>query len=124
MVLNLSSLRAEISVEGKRIRGKVTKTRTSKAGPELMAAISDADVDTTILDMGLFQFHPEKGVREILREVLWKHRAVFKGLGRIKGVQYKIRLVEGAVLVCCPIRRRSPREEEAERVGNLRPHAG
>ena len=62
LVLNLSSLRAEIWVEGRCIRGKVTKTRTNKASPELIAAISDADVDTTILDMELFQFHQEKAV--------------------------------------------------------------
>ena len=41
------------------------------------------------------KFHPEFEVQEKLRRILWNRRAVFRGLGLIKGLQRKIQLVEG-----------------------------
>ena len=115
LVLNLRTFRGKLWVDGRRIRGKVTRSPINNAALELMAAITDADVDDAILDMDLSQFHPEREVQEKLRKILWNRRTFFKGLGRIGGVQHRIKLVEGATPVCCLVRRRSPREEEVER---------
>ena len=115
LVLNLGTLSGNIWFEGGCVQGKAAKKATNAAETEQMAAISDAEVGDALRDMDLSQFHGERHVQGRLRNVLWRRRAVFKGLGKIKGVQHQIKLVQGANPSCCPVRRRSPREEEVER---------
>ena len=54
-------------------------------------------------------------MQEWLRLVLWDCREVFKGLGRIRGVTHSIKLTPSAQPVSCPVRRRSPKEEDLEK---------
>ena len=114
-VLNLSTLRGKIWVEGERVQGKAAKKANESAETEQMAAISDAYVDYAIRDIVLSQFHEERDVQERQGDFLWRRRAVFKGLGKKNGMQHQIQLVQGAKPSCCHVRRRSPREEEVER---------
>ena len=81
MVLNLRTLRGMLGVDGRRIRGKLSRSLINNAALEPKEAITDADVDDAILDMDFSQLHLESGVQEELRKILWIRRAVFKGLG-------------------------------------------
>lgn len=102
-------------MQGRRTRGPVRREDGNGTQLELAAAIRDVYIDIAITDMDLTNFHPDEQIQERLRAVLWRRRAVFKGLGRIKGVKHEIKLVPDAQPVCFPIRRRSPKEEEMER---------
>lgn len=52
---------------------------------------------------------------ENLRDVVRQNWAIFKGFTTIKGIVHRIKLKEDAEPICCPQRRRSPKEEEPER---------
>ncbi len=51
------------------------------------------------------------------KDLLWAKREIVKGMGCISGIKHHIVLKEGVKQVCCPIRRRAPKEEEVERTG-------
>lgn len=100
---------------GRRIRGKVRREDEETSKLELAAAVLDAEVDDAIRNMDLSDFHHTRRMQEQLRAVLWRSRAVFKGVGRIKRVKHDMKLAPDARPVCCPVRRRSLKEEEVER---------
>ena len=113
--LDLAADLAEIWVQGRRIKGKVRRQESGGALVELAAAVRDAEVDEAIVGMDFSTFHPRKQMQERLQALLWRQRAVFKGLGCIKGVKHEIKLEPAARPVCCPVWRRLPKEEEVER---------
>eukprot|EP00171_Calliarthron_tuberculosum_P002219 IDg2219t1 len=71
--------------------------------------------DTEAAEMDVTQFSEDEKLRRRLRDLIWKHRDIFKGFAKIKGVKHKIKLKPGTEPICCPPRRRSPKEEELER---------
>lgn len=86
----------------------------NEPGESVRAIIEDADVDLVLRNVDFQAFSTNPSKRNLLRKLLWKRRAIFKGLGRIAGVQHKIALKPDAKPVCDPVRRRSPKEEEVE----------
>lgn len=53
--------------------------------------IEDCEVDSYILnDMDVTQFSKDKEMRGRLRNLIWRHRDVFKGFARTKGVKHKL----------------------------------
>ena len=115
LVLNLGTMRGKIGVEGRKLEGRVSRRRDVRLDMETAGAINDTDVDDTIREMDLSQFHPKAAMQERLRHILWTRRGVFKGLGHIRGVEHTIKLVADAKPACSPVRRRSVKEEELER---------
>ena len=108
-------MRGEIKVQGRTVKGRVSHYDRTRFELEMAGAIRDADVDDAITDMDLSQFHNDVKMRARLRAVLWDYREVFKGLGHIRGVTHSVLRTEGAQPVSCPVRRRSPREQDLER---------
>ena len=51
-----------------------------------------------------------------LRDLLWDRRAIVKGLGCIKGVKHEIQVKEKVKPICEKLRRRSPKEQDIEKV--------
>ena len=78
------------------------------------AVIEDADVDQVLKTMDFSAFSASSSKRNQLRELIWKRRDIFKGLGQIVGVQHKIPLKADVKPVCEPLSRRSPKEEVGE----------
>ena len=100
----MSTEKAKIWVEGRPIRGTVRREDGGDSQLELAAAVSDAEIDDAIIDMGLSAFQPMNQMQERLRAVLWSQREVFKGLRCIKGVKHEIKFVPDARPVCFPVR--------------------
>lgn len=50
----------------------------------------------------------------MLREVLWKHRTIFKGIGRVKAIKHRIKLMLDVEPAVTKIRRRSLEEKRVE----------
>lgn len=50
-----------------------------------------------------------------LKDLICRHRAIFKGFACIKGQEHKIKLKKGVSPICVPWRRRAPQEEQLER---------
>ena len=73
--------------------------------------IEDFEVDKEIMQMNLSDSSNDEEDAKALRDLLWKHR----GMGSVKGVEYRIKMKEGAEPVFIPMRRRSSMEEEVER---------
>ena len=115
LILNLATMRGKIRVDGRSVRGRLSHHDGARSELEMAGAISDADVDDAITEMDLSPFHDDVEMQERLRLVLWDCREVFKGLGRIRGVIHSIKLTPGAQPVSCPVRRRSPKEEDLEK---------
>ena len=115
LVLNLGTIRVKIGVEGRTLKGRVSRRRDVRLDMETAGAINDKDVDDTIREMDLSHFHPKAAMQERLRHILWTRRGGFKGLGHIRGVEHTITLVADAKPAWSPVRRRSPKEEELER---------
>jgi len=81
---------------------------------EVQAVEEEVDIDDKIKTMGLSEFSPDVSLQERLRDILWKKRNIFKGVGAIKGVTHKIKLKPEAEPVFLPMRRRSPAEKKTE----------
>ena len=58
--LNLSTDKAKIWMEGRRIRGRVRREDGDDSQLEFAAAVSDAEIDDAIIDMDLSAFHPTR----------------------------------------------------------------
>ncbi len=65
--------------------------------------------------MDLSLFTTRKELQEPLRSLLWEKRNIFKGVGVIKNMSHKIKLIEGSEPVFLPLRRRTPAKQESER---------
>ncbi len=61
------------------------------------------------------EFSQDPIMQKRLSDLLWAKRGIFKGMGRIAGIKHRIKLKDDARPVCCPIRRRAPKEEEIEK---------
>lgn len=116
--LDLERNSASVKRDGVRVEGPVgsRKQLNDEEEESVRATIEDADVDQALKDMDLRAFSENPSKRNRLRKLLWKRRAIFKGLGKIVGIQHKIALKPDVRPVCEPLRRRSPREEEVERL--------
>lgn len=111
--MDLDNLQCSIRFRNRKYRG-----RLELANPEnsesISAVIEDEDVDDHIKHMDLSDFHSDNLIQENLRNVLWKHREVFKGMGCVKGYEHEIKLKPGTKPIAHPIRRRSPAERKTE----------
>ena len=76
--------------------------------------IEDIDVDVEIKQLDLSEFSNMESLQKRFRDVLWKHRGVFKGTGLFKCFKHRIKLQERVEPVAMPIRQRSPKEEVTE----------
>ncbi len=65
--------------------------------------------------MDLSSFSTKKELQEALRSLSWEKRNIFKGVGSIKNISHKIKLIEGSEPIFLPLRRRTPAEQEFER---------
>lgn len=106
--------------DGSRLEGGLCSRVKSGENDEkwneaVSAVIGDSDLDQALKTMDLREFSPNPSKRNKLRSLLWKRRGIFKGLGKIRGETHRINLKPGAMPVCEPGRRRSPKEEELER---------
>lgn len=77
--------------------------------------MENVDVNQALRNMDCSTFSENPSRLHKLRKLLWRRRALFKGLGRIKGVPHRIELKPEARRVCESGRRRSPKEEEVEK---------
>lgn len=118
LILDLEADRASICKAKHRCQGPLgwrSDGQSDELQEAVRAVIEDADVDHSLQHMDFREFSPHPAKQNRLRKLLWKRRDIFKGLGKIKGVNHIIALKPGAMPVCEPIRRRSPKEEEVER---------
>jgi len=113
--MDLFNSRGTLLVNGEFISGSIGLDKQNPRLELVRALIEDADVDGVIRDLDLSEFHDDGKLQAALREILWYHRHIFKGVGCVNGYEHKIRLKEGAEPVAIPIRRRSPAEEAAEK---------
>lgn len=74
------------------------------------ADIEDADVDQVLNTMDFRAFTASPSKRNQLRKLLWKRRDIFKGLGKIIGVQHKIALKADVKPVVSPYVADPPRK--------------
>jgi hypothetical protein len=74
------------------------------------------ETEIAIKSMDLSFFSEESEEVDSLRSLLWEFKDIFLGMGLVKNVEHKIELTPGATPYCAPIRRRSPAQEDAERI--------
>ena len=89
--MDFEKLRGCITVQRRKYWGEVQVS--SMAYEQVRAVVEDMHVDTTIQELPLNEFHPSPKMQQKLREILWRHRQIFKGVGCIKGFKHKIRLL-------------------------------
>ena len=119
--LDLSNCTGSLQHEGVRYTGIIGANIPSMEMEEVSKIIEDHEVDSYIEhDLDVSQFSKNQAMRNLLKDLIWNHRSVFKGFARIKGVTHKIKLKPGAEPVSCAARRRSPKEEELERTSMSR----
>ncbi len=118
LILDLEANTGSVRVHGDRVKGSL---RRGLGGDErkledVHNVIEGDEVDHELRnERDHSAFSKDIKMQKKLRDLLWSRRAIFKGLGKIVGVKHKIQLKPDAAPVCCPVRRRSPREEEIER---------
>ncbi len=116
LVMNLESNLGSVVVDGRRISGPVAQEVHEVVEEDVRKVIEDHEVDDYLLNkIDYSEFSKDPARRNGLRDLLREKREIFKGMGCIAGVKHRIQLKEEAVPVCCPVRRRSPKEEEVER---------
>lgn len=81
----------------------------------MQAVFGEREGDEIIQEMELSEFPPKPELQERLRELVWHHRSVLKGLRKMKGLQHIKALKFGVKPVCEPVRRRLPEEIEVEK---------
>lgn len=106
--MDLKSISGSISVKNTRFWGTVRLKEV--VGESVRATIEDADEDDAITHMDLSAFHPSSKMQEKLRDLLWKHRNIFKGFGCISGYKHKNNVPSNAEPYVARIRRRSSAE--------------
>ena len=111
--MDFEKLRGCITVRKRKYWGEVQLS--SMAHEQVRAVVEDMEVDTTIQELPLIEFYPSPKMQQKLRDILWKHRQIFKGVGCIKGLKHKIRLHPDTEPVASPIRRRLSAEQQVER---------
>ena len=90
------------------------RKNSPNTGECVQNVIEDIDVDVEIKQLDLSEFSNMESLQKKFRDVLWKHRGVFKGTGLVKGFKHRIKLQERVEPVAMPISRRSPKEEVTE----------
>jgi hypothetical protein len=114
--LDLSKLSARIRVDGVDYAGPVLPMqRRNYANEEIREVEETESVTKEISSMELTEFSENENEQRELRELLLEFQDVFHGIGLVVGCEHRILLKPDAVPACCPIRRRSPAQEDAER---------
>lgn len=73
--------------------------------------IEDDEVDQHIIEeLDDSGFSESEALSKELMDLLWRKRAVFKGIGCFTSITHRINLKECVSLVCYTLRRRSPKE--------------
>lgn len=104
-------------MDGERFSGRIGKGEPSAERESVCRVLEGADVDQHLqIEADYSEFSDDPRMRKRLRDLLWNKREIFKGLGRVRGVKHEIILKEGAKPICQPLRRRSPGEQDIERV--------
>ena len=111
--MNYRTLRGSMRVEQFVIQGELS--HNDSEAEHVMELIESVEVDTVIKQMSFDEFGNKESCSS-LKAVVWKHRDLFKGMGTIRGCEHNIVLREGVQTYCAPIRRRSPKEEDTERI--------
>ena len=111
--MDLRHMSGCIYSNGKRYSGLIRYQTASS--DTVNAVIEDSEVDDTIINMDLSNFHNSPVVQNKLRSVLWKYREIFKGIGTVKNFEHEIRLQPDCKPYVAPMRRRSPKEQEIEK---------
>jgi hypothetical protein len=124
--LDLQRLCGEIDVEGQTFLGPVSTNMDGdfEVTQQVSQTIRDTDENmleieetkTTIKEMDLSSFSDESEEVNSMRSLLWEFKDICLGMGLVKDIEHKIELLPGAVPYCATIRRRSPAQEDAERM--------
>lgn len=118
IVLNLREISCDITVSAGGNSGSTTLKLTVTL--KVLAVIDYMNVYNAIEDMYMEGFIKDQEKEEMLRylqrlrDVIWKHREIFKGTGCVMVYKQKIELVPKDSPVAVPIRRRSPVEQKIE----------
>lgn len=114
--LDLSRQTATIQLDGRMYSGPVWLSNGAISARSVVADVEEEDsIEESLCSMAFDEFSVQTHDREALRTLLLSFRDIFKGFGRANGVEHRILLKPDAVPVCCPVRRRSPAQEDAER---------
>ena len=114
--LDLAANFGSIEVHRATFSGRIGKIYLSDTPEAVCRVMEGANVDQYLkVEADYSEFSSDPHMRGKLHELLWSRREIFKGLGRIKGVNHEIVLKENAKPICQPLRRRSPKEQDVER---------
>jgi transposase InsO family protein len=114
--LDMANLCGTVTVSGVEYGGSVTPVKCRSELNEKISNIEEVDaIEQDIQNMDLTEFSENEEHRREMRDMLLEFRDLFQGVGLVKGVEHRILLEPDAVPACCPTRRRSPAEEDAER---------
>lgn len=121
--LDLESNQGSIKAEEDRRSGVIGRGVSTPTPEQVNRVVEDRDIDEYLMkEIEYSEFSADTGMQQKLRALLWEKRGIFKGFGKIAGVQHKIALKEDAKPVFQPLRRRSPKEEDVHIVPwNVRP---
>jgi hypothetical protein len=90
-VLDIGRMHASFVVNGYQFHGKLNDGAVLDTGEEaLHAVVEDSNVDQAIHELGLNVFSDAVAMQEKFRRVIWERRAVFKGLGLVRGMTHVI----------------------------------
>ena len=108
--LDLSANYTSITVDGACHEGSVGRSTSSEGAEGICRVLEGDDVDHYLKQEADYsQFSNDQAVRQKITDLLWRKRAIFKGLGCIKGVKHEIVLKKGVRPICQSLHRRSPK---------------
>jgi hypothetical protein len=114
--LDLSKQCARIIVDGVDYAGPVLPIRRrSYVNEEIREVEETESVTKEINSMNLTELSDDENDQRELRKLLLEFQDVFHGTGLVVGCEHRILLKPDSVPAFCPIRRRSPAQEDAEK---------